>query len=153
MQMWWWSQRWVRRFSPNAKRGIFKTTDGGKTWRKMLYKDDVTGAIDVVFADDNTKVGYAAVWHHKAKPGDDAGPDQRHEAAERSIRRPMAARRGARLCAPGLPAEGAEPHRRVDGAGREAGLSPSSQVRAAMVGSIAPTMAALTGRRARTTRA
>jgi len=32
-----------RTFSPNADRGVFKTADGGKTWRKVLYKDDVTG--------------------------------------------------------------------------------------------------------------
>ena len=56
-------------FAPNAERGIFKTTDGGKTWRKVLYKDDVTGAIDVVFAPDNTKIGFAALWGHYIKPG------------------------------------------------------------------------------------
>ncbi len=37
-------------FAPNTERGVFKTTDGGKTWRKVLYKDDVTGAIDIDFA-------------------------------------------------------------------------------------------------------
>ena len=47
--------------SKNANRGIFKTIDGGKTWKKTLYIDDVTGAIDVTFANDNPKVGYAAV--------------------------------------------------------------------------------------------
>lgn len=56
-------------FAPNAERGIFKTTDGGKTWRKVLYKDDTTGAIDVVFAADNTQIGFAALWGHYIKPG------------------------------------------------------------------------------------
>ena len=35
-------------FKPNAERGVFKTTDGGKTWRKVLFVDDKTGAIDLV---------------------------------------------------------------------------------------------------------
>ena len=53
----------------SEQRGIFKTVDGGKTWRKTLFFDDETGAIDVVFAADNTKIGYAASWHHYNKPG------------------------------------------------------------------------------------
>lgn len=56
-------------FAPNSERGVFKTTDGGRTWRKVLYKDDVTGAIDVVFAADNSKLGFAALWGHYIKPG------------------------------------------------------------------------------------
>jgi len=58
-----------RTFSPNAERGVFKTTDGGKTWRKVLYKDDVTGAIDLDFARDNPKIGFATLWGHYVKPG------------------------------------------------------------------------------------
>ncbi len=34
-------------WGPNAERGVFRTMDGGKTWEKVLYKDDKTGAIDV----------------------------------------------------------------------------------------------------------
>jgi len=56
-------------FAPNQERGVFKTTDGGKSWRKVLYKDDTTGAIDVVFAADNSRIGYAALWGHYQKPG------------------------------------------------------------------------------------
>ena len=56
-------------FAPNSERGIFKTTDGGKLWRKVLYKDDTTGAIDISFAADNPKIGYAALWYHYVKPG------------------------------------------------------------------------------------
>ncbi|HYL76082.1 MAG TPA: hypothetical protein VEU96_17865 [Bryobacteraceae bacterium] len=56
-------------FSPNTERGVFKTTDGGKTWRKVLYKDDTTGAIDIDFAPDNPKIGFAALWYHYVKPG------------------------------------------------------------------------------------
>ncbi len=55
-------------FSTNEERGIFKTADGGKTWRKVLYKDDSTGAIDVAFAPDNPQIGFAALWYHLVKP-------------------------------------------------------------------------------------
>jgi len=55
-------------FAPNTERGVFKTTDGGKTWRKVLYKDDTTGAVDVAFAPDNPKIGFAALWYHYVKP-------------------------------------------------------------------------------------
>jgi photosystem II stability/assembly factor-like uncharacterized protein len=57
-----------RTYSRNAERGIFKTSDGGKTWRKVLYTDNETGGIDVNFAPDNSRVGYAALWHHIGKP-------------------------------------------------------------------------------------
>jgi len=55
-------------FSPNPERGIFKTTDGGKTWRKVLYVDDKTGAIDVAFAPDNPQIGFATTWYHYVTP-------------------------------------------------------------------------------------
>ena len=55
-------------YAPNAERGVFKTTDGGKTWQKVLYKDDKTGAIDVAFAPDNPKIGFAALWYHYVNP-------------------------------------------------------------------------------------
>ncbi|HEV2491350.1 MAG TPA: hypothetical protein VGT03_16215 [Candidatus Acidoferrales bacterium] len=57
-------------YAPNEQRGVFKTMDGGKTWRKVLYKDDVTGAIDLAFAPDNPQIGFAALWHHYVKPDD-----------------------------------------------------------------------------------
>jgi len=56
-------------FAPSSERGVFKTTDGGKTWRKVLYKDDTTGAIDIDFAPDNPKIGFATMWLHYVKPG------------------------------------------------------------------------------------
>jgi len=55
-------------FAPNEERGVFKTTDGGKTWRKVLYKDDKTGAIDVAFARDNPQIGFATLWYHYVTP-------------------------------------------------------------------------------------
>ena len=58
-----------RTYSRNNQRGIFKTTDGGKTWRNVLHKDDITGAVDLVFASANPRIGYAALWEHYTAPG------------------------------------------------------------------------------------
>src|SRR3954469_175090 len=47
---------------PSEERGIFKTTDGGKTWRKVLYRDDKTGGVDISIDPSNPDVMYAAMW-------------------------------------------------------------------------------------------
>ena len=47
---------------PNLERGVFKSTDGGKTWRKVLYRDDKTAAIDISIDRTNPNVIYAAMW-------------------------------------------------------------------------------------------
>jgi photosystem II stability/assembly factor-like uncharacterized protein len=49
-------------YGPNAERGIFRSTDGGSTWDKVLFKDDKTGGIDVVFDPANSSILYAALW-------------------------------------------------------------------------------------------
>ena len=49
-------------YGPNAERGIFRTTDGGKTWDKVLYKDENTGGIDVSFDPHNPNIIFAALW-------------------------------------------------------------------------------------------
>ncbi|HEX8816614.1 MAG TPA: hypothetical protein VF753_14040 [Terriglobales bacterium] len=55
-------------YGPNAERGVFRTTDGGKTWDKVLYKDDKTGAIDVVFDPNNPNVLFAAMYEVQRTP-------------------------------------------------------------------------------------
>jgi photosystem II stability/assembly factor-like uncharacterized protein len=55
-------------YGPNAERGVFRTTDGGKTWSKVLYKDEKTGAIDVVFDPNNSNIVYAALWEAYRTP-------------------------------------------------------------------------------------
>src|SRR5258705_4562179 len=47
---------------PNADRGVFKSTDGGKTWKKVLFRDDKTAAIDIAFSRTTPNVMYAALW-------------------------------------------------------------------------------------------
>jgi photosystem II stability/assembly factor-like uncharacterized protein len=49
-------------YGPNTERGIFRTTDGGKTWEKVLYKDENTGGIDVAFDPHNPNILYGALW-------------------------------------------------------------------------------------------
>jgi photosystem II stability/assembly factor-like uncharacterized protein len=48
--------------APNDDRGVFKTEDGGKTWKKILFRDAKTGAIDLAMDRNNPKVLYAAMW-------------------------------------------------------------------------------------------
>ncbi|HEY8296910.1 MAG TPA: hypothetical protein VIG32_02680 [Candidatus Baltobacteraceae bacterium] len=55
-------------FKPNAERGVFKTTDGGKTWSKVLFVNDKTGAIDVVMDPHNPRVLYASMWQAQRVP-------------------------------------------------------------------------------------
>ena len=59
--------------SPNAERGVFRTTDGGRSWKKVLYIDDRIGVIDLVLAPSRPDVLYAATydkvrypWHLEA---------------------------------------------------------------------------------------
>jgi photosystem II stability/assembly factor-like uncharacterized protein len=57
-------------FGPNEERGVFRSGDGGKTWQKVLYKDDKTGAADLAFAGGNSHVLYAAMYQEVRKPWD-----------------------------------------------------------------------------------
>ena len=50
-------------FGPNEERGVFRSTDGGRTWAKVLYKDENTGAIDLAFDPDNSQTIYATLWN------------------------------------------------------------------------------------------
>jgi photosystem II stability/assembly factor-like uncharacterized protein len=49
-------------YGSNTERGIFRTIDGGKTWDKVLYKDENTGGIDVAFDPHNPNILFAALW-------------------------------------------------------------------------------------------
>ena len=48
--------------APSQERGVFKSTDGGKTWKRVLFRDDKTGAIDIVIDRNNPNVLYASLW-------------------------------------------------------------------------------------------
>lgn len=60
-------------YSPNENRGVYKTTDGGKTWKKTLYINEVTGIIDVASAPNNFNILYATAWEKDRKAWDFIG--------------------------------------------------------------------------------
>src|SRR5205823_5048434 len=55
-------------FGPNAERGIFRTSNRGKKWTKVLSKDQNTGGIDVVFDPRNPNVVFASLWQARRQP-------------------------------------------------------------------------------------
>lgn len=55
-------------FGPNDERGVYRTMDGGKTWKKVLGKDENTGAIDVVFDPHNPNTLFAALYQVRRQP-------------------------------------------------------------------------------------
>ncbi|HYJ47487.1 MAG TPA: hypothetical protein VEV81_12815, partial [Pyrinomonadaceae bacterium] len=55
-------------FGPNEQRGLFRSKDGGKTWEKILYRNDHTGAIDLVLDPTNPNILYASFWEVRRTP-------------------------------------------------------------------------------------
>jgi photosystem II stability/assembly factor-like uncharacterized protein len=55
-------------YGPNQERGIFRTRDGGKSWEKVLYINDQTGGIDIVFDPQNPHVLFASMWEGYRTP-------------------------------------------------------------------------------------
>jgi photosystem II stability/assembly factor-like uncharacterized protein len=55
-------------YGPNEERGVFRSTDGGQTFQKVLYKDENTGANDVEIDPANPEVVYAAMWEARQGP-------------------------------------------------------------------------------------
>ena len=60
-------------YTRNQERGIYKTLDGGKTWKKTLFINDETGIIDVVVSPTNFNIQYAAAWQKDRKAWDFKG--------------------------------------------------------------------------------
>lgn len=55
-------------YGPNEERGVYRTTDGGKTWERVLYKDENTGAIQVTIDPNNSNIIYADMWAGRQGP-------------------------------------------------------------------------------------
>src|SRR5580698_2969807 len=55
-------------YGKNTERGVFRSKDGGATWDKILYRDDHSGAVDLVFDPHNSSVLYAAIWDVNRTP-------------------------------------------------------------------------------------
>ncbi|TMM58860.1 glycosyl hydrolase [Maribacter algarum] len=60
-------------YSPNEERGIYKTIDGGKTWKKTLFIDNGTGIIDVAHSPNSFNIMYASAWQKDRKAWDFIG--------------------------------------------------------------------------------
>jgi len=59
-------------YGPSEQRGIFRTTDGGQTWQKVLYKDENTGAGSVEIDPSDSNVVYASLWDSRQGPWEDS---------------------------------------------------------------------------------
>ncbi|MGD0189356.1 MAG: hypothetical protein ABSD74_01310 [Rhizomicrobium sp.] len=55
-------------YGPNAERGVFRSSDGGKTWTKTLYRNADTGAIDLAFRPGDSSTAYAVLWQTRRPP-------------------------------------------------------------------------------------
>ena len=58
-------------YGPNEERGIFRSTDGGATWQKVLFKDENTGGSDIEMDPSNSDVLYACLWRARQGPWED----------------------------------------------------------------------------------
>jgi photosystem II stability/assembly factor-like uncharacterized protein len=55
-------------YGPNAQRGVYKSTNGGQSWAKVLGKDDNTGAVDLAFDPQDSSTIYASLWQTRRPP-------------------------------------------------------------------------------------
>jgi photosystem II stability/assembly factor-like uncharacterized protein len=55
-------------YAPSTERGVFRSTDGGKSWQKVLFKNENVGAIEVVIDPTNPRVMYAGLWNTRRPP-------------------------------------------------------------------------------------
>jgi len=64
-------------FGPNDEKGVFRTQDGGETWERVLFKNEGTGAIDLIMSPDDPNLLFAALWEfeRKAWGAKTGGPD------------------------------------------------------------------------------
>jgi photosystem II stability/assembly factor-like uncharacterized protein len=55
-------------FGPNKERGVYRSTDGGKTWKNILFRNQQSGAVDLIMEPGNPRVLYAAFWQVQRYP-------------------------------------------------------------------------------------
>ena len=65
-------------YGPNDQRGVFRTTDGGRSWQKVLYKNPDVGAVDLAWDPDDPAIVYATMWQAHRTPWSQYPPDEGH---------------------------------------------------------------------------
>ena len=110
-----------RLYGPNEERGLYKTSDGGKTWERVLYIDDKTGVIDMQMHPTNPETLLVATWERqrdgfdshrrrrrprrrrlrRLRPDQEVGPRRRHLQDQRRRQDLHEADQGAADCQPG----------------------------------------------------
>ncbi len=55
-------------YGPNKERGIYKSTDGGKTWKNTLFVNELTGCSELAMDANYPEIMYATMWEHQRKP-------------------------------------------------------------------------------------
>ncbi|WP_300441014.1 glycosyl hydrolase [Christiangramia sp.] len=55
-------------YKPTEERGVYKTTDGGKNWEKVLFSNDQSGAVDLIMDPNNPRILYASTWNVQRTP-------------------------------------------------------------------------------------
>lgn len=55
-------------YKPTTERGVYKSTDGGQSWKKVLYANDMAGAVDLTFDPNNPRILYASTWRVQRTP-------------------------------------------------------------------------------------
>ena len=55
-------------YAPNVERGVFRSTDGGKSWQQVLFKNENVGAIDVVIDPTDSRIIFASLWNTRRPP-------------------------------------------------------------------------------------
>ena len=95
-------------WTDNEMRGVFKTTDGGKTWTKVLYRSPRTGAIDLVMDPRDPNTLYASMWQRvrrkwsdpRVEPGYNEGGDHEDDRRRQDLDRRQSGSAGARVPRP-----------------------------------------------------
>jgi len=72
-------------YGANTERGVYRTLDGGKTWEKVLYKDENTGAIQVAIDPNNSNIIYADLWAARLAPWENGAWNGKESGLYKSV--------------------------------------------------------------------
>jgi photosystem II stability/assembly factor-like uncharacterized protein len=72
-------------YGPNEERGVYRTIDGGKTWERVLYKDENTGAVQVTIDPNNSNIVYADMWAGRQGPWENGAWNGKESGLFKSI--------------------------------------------------------------------